>query len=61
MFICLAFNTTIFQDLIRVNKCPGTSITQHRSADSVPTSNLIYVKEVTIRTTFYCWNNLLHL
>ena len=26
--------------------------TRHNSADSVPTSNLAYIKEVTIRTTF---------
>ena len=29
--------------------------------DSEPTSNLISIKEVAIRTTFYFWNNLLHL
>ena len=36
--------------------------TRHNSADSVPTSiYLVCIKEVAIRTTFYCWNNLLHL
>ena len=38
-----------------------TELTRHNSADSVPTSNLVCIKEVAIRTTFCCWNNLLHL
>ena len=38
-----------------------TPITRHNSADSVPTSHLVCIKEIAIRTTFYCWNNLLHL
>ena len=33
----------------------------HNSADSVPISNFVCIKEVDIRTTFSCWNNLLHL
>ena len=28
-----------------------THVTRHNSADSVPTSNLVFIKEVTIRTT----------
>ena len=28
------------------------SFSRHNSADSVPTSNLVYIKEVAIRTTF---------
>ena len=35
--------------------------TRHNSADSVPTSNLVCIKEVAIGTTFYCWKNLQHL
>ena len=38
-------------------------LTRHNSADSVPTSNLLCIKEVPIRTTFciagiiyYAWN-----
>ena len=30
---------------------PHHSITRHNSADSVPTSNLVCIKEVAIRTT----------
>ena len=33
----------------------------HNSADIVPTSNLVCIKEVAVRTTVCCWNNLLHL
>ena len=29
-----------------------SNVTPHKSADSVPTSNLVCIKEVTIRTTF---------
>ena len=35
--------------------------TRHNSADSVPTPNLVCIKEVAIRATFYCLNNLQHL
>ena len=35
-----------------------TLFTRHNSADSVPISNLVCVKEVATRTTFYCWNNI---
>ena len=35
--------------------------TRHNSVDSVPTSNLVCIKEIAIRTTFYCWTNSLHL
>ena len=41
--------------------CRFRYITRHNPADSVPTSNLVCIKEVAIKTTFYCWNNLLHL
>ena len=30
----------------------GSTFTRHNSADSVPTSNLVCIKEVAIRTTF---------
>ena len=35
-------------------QCPYTlaTCTRHNSADSVPTSNLVCIKEVAIRTTF---------
>ena len=35
--------------------------TRHNLAHPVPTFNIVSVMEVAIRTTFYCWNNLLHL
>ena len=46
---------TVFLEVFTPNS------TRHNSADSVPTSNLVCIKKVAIRTTFYCWNNLLHL
>ena len=34
------------------DKVVPTTFTRHNSADSVPTSNLVCIKEVAIRTTF---------
>ena len=32
--------------------CIRRDITRHNSAESVPSSNLVFIKEVAIRTTF---------
>ena len=40
----------------------ASDVTRHNSADSVPTSNLVCIKEVAIRSTFCIAGiNLLHL
>ena len=58
--LCDGSRTSI--DLKSLNEIPlEYGCTRHNSADSVPTSNLVFLKEVAIRTTFSCWNNLLPL
>ena len=46
---------------ISVSTGVPVSITRHNLADTVPTSNRVCIKKVAIITTFYRWNNLLHL